>query len=306
LTKKEELILAGRLESAAGEEDLLAHYLFPIEGKDQSGFILPPGVDRLAIPEGLWHDYDRDTYRLARKQANEVSYFWDGLIEASSEQIIANTQYFASHPGIRAGAEALRIPARESRTRRRLLAISIRDFVLGTPVLNNFRSIRVMEPTSSGAPYYAFLLLSPNLHGLSEADYRKFRRIFLEGLCDVVKLRYPDADDIVGIATELGSAGRSQDVVYRDARQFSEEDRTNAQAFADAHDLLKHPIRFSGTEYDYPHPESRPSRMPFSGSLPRMRGRDRNQPCPCGSGKKFKRCCGPMLGSARTDRIATT
>ena len=25
---------------------------------------------------------------------------------------------------------------------------------------------------------------------------------------------------------------------------------------------------------------------------PKMKGRDRNKPCPCGSGRKFKNCCG--------------
>lgn len=113
LSKKERLILDGLLESAAGEEDLLAQYLFPIEGKDKSGLLLPPSLGRLTIPEGLWNDFDRDPYRLARKEANAISYSWDRLIGESSRHIIANSQYFATHPGIRGGAEALRIPARE-------------------------------------------------------------------------------------------------------------------------------------------------------------------------------------------------
>ena len=30
-------------------------------------------------------------------------------------------------------------------------------------------------------------------------------------------------------------------------------------------------------------------------SIARMSGKDRNNPCPCGSGKKFKKCCGLKL-----------
>lgn len=295
-TKKEELLLSGRLESSAGEEDLLAHYLFPVEGKDNSDFITPPGVGRLTVPEGLWVDYEKDPYLLARREANAASYFWDELIEASSEQILANTQLFASHPGIRGGAEALRLLASESRTRRRLLSIAVRDFVMDTPTLPNYRAVRIMEPTSPRQPFYAFLQLSSDFHGLSEPEYREFRRNFLGRLCEVVKLRYSDAEDIVGIATELGSkAGRSQDIVYLNAREFTEADRTNAQKFAKAYALLTNAVRSIGTEYDYPPPGRMATQMPCNSSIPCMKGRSRNQPCPCGSGKKFKRCCGPLL-----------
>jgi hypothetical protein len=300
LSEKERLILDGRLAFAAGEADLLAHYLYPMEGRDWSGFVVPPGVDRLSVPEGLWDEFDRDPYRVARREANRVSYFWDGLIEASAGSVIANTQHFATRPGVRGGAEALRLPAAEPRTNRRFLGVALRDLVRDAPIRPNFRAVRVVEPTEQGRPYYAFLLLSPMLRGLSEAEYREDRRTFLEGLCDVVKLRFPDAEDIVGIATELGDeAGRSQDVVYWSARVFTEEDRANARRFADAYGVLTNVVRSASTEYDYPHPDSPCTRMPFTASTAQcsqrtMKGRDRNNPCPCGSGRKFKLCCGRL------------
>jgi hypothetical protein len=301
LSEKERLILEGRLLFAASEADLLASYLYPIEGKDRSGFLDLPGVDRLSISEGLWDAFDREPHRAARRDANAVSYLWDGLIEASAGSVIANTQYFATRPGIRGGADALRVPAREPRTARRLLSVAFRDLVLDTPVRQNFRAQRILAPTEPDQPYYAFLLLSPTLSGFSRTKYREFRRYFLEGLCEVVKLEYPDAEDIVGIATELGdAAGRSQDVVYRNARVFTEEDRANARQFAKAHRLGENVVRTVGTEYDYPHPDNPGSSMPFLALLPRppMKGRNRNAPCPCGSGRKFKRCCGVSAPTA--------
>ncbi len=33
-------------------------------------------------------------------------------------------------------------------------------------------------------------------------------------------------------------------------------------------------------------------RKPVKKHIPKMKGRDRNTPCPCGSGKKYKKCCG--------------
>lgn len=35
--------------------------------------------------------------------------------------------------------------------------------------------------------------------------------------------------------------------------------------------------------------ERRPSTLPFAGAAPKV---GRNDPCPCGSGRKFKKCCG--------------
>lgn len=295
LADKERLILAGRLAFAASELDLLAHYLFPVAGKDRSRFLMPPGLDRLSIPAGRWAEFDRDPHRLARREANQISYLWDGLIEGSARSVIANTQYFATRPGIRGGAEALRIPAGEPRANRRSLAIGPRDFVRGTPVLPNLRAVRVVEPAERGRPHDAFLLISPSLQGRSQDEYRTFRRDFLAGLCDVVKLRFPDALDIVGIATELGAVEvRSQDIVYRDAREFTEQDRVAAEAFAETYGVLQNVVRSVATAYDYPDPDGPLSLVPFRAPmpLPPVKGRDRNKPCPCGSGKKPKRCCG--------------
>ena len=294
LSEKERLILNGGLEFAAGEADLLAHYLFPVEGKDESSFTLPPDGSRLSIESGLWARFDRDTYRLARRKSNEISYLWDDLIEASSKHVIANTQHYASHPGIRGGAAAFRIPASESRTRRRLLSIELSDLIRNTPVRPNFRANRILLPTEPGEPYYAFLLMSPGVHGRGPAAYRTFRREFLEGLCGVIKLRYPDAEDIVGIATELGDPrARSQDVVYWNAREFTEQNRRDVQRFADAYGYeVPTSIEWSTrTEYDYPHPEEPSSRRPPRSMPSQPKGRDRNKPCPCGSGKKLKKCC---------------
>ncbi len=71
-----------------------------------------------------------------------------------------------------------------------------------------------------GDPSYVLLVL-PFREWMSEADHREVRRKMLEACCMVMKLVFPEALDIVGIATEPGPAAnerRSEDSLYLDAR----------------------------------------------------------------------------------------
>jgi hypothetical protein len=253
LSSKEQLILDGRLESAAGEENLLAHYLYPIEGKDRNQFVLPADGSPLSIAEGLWDEFDVDPYRIQRQRDNAGSYRWDRIIETFTEQSIGDRLYYATHPGIQGIAATFRIPARESRTRRRLLANKLWKLISPDPP-PNFRQTRVGGSEEHPGLYYAFLLTSPDPASTRD-QYRVIRRSFLIGLCEALKVQIPDAEDIVGIATELGEDGtRSFDVVYRDARFFTEDDRQRAQEFMAQQGLFTNVTRSTAVEYDFPEP----------------------------------------------------
>lgn len=72
----------------------------------------------------------------------------------------------------------------------------------------------------------------------------------------------------------------SEDFVYFDASNWSEKDQSEALFLKrdyEEHNLLSK--RSMVEKHFYPEP-------------PKMKGRDRNKPCPCGSGRKFKNCCG--------------
>lgn len=253
LSSKEQLILDGRLESAAGEESLLAHYLYPLTGKDRNQFVLPDDGTPSSIADGLWDEFDIAPYRIQRQRDNEGSYRWDLIIDAFTEQSLEDRLYYASHPGIQGTAATFRIPARESRTRRRLLSDLLWEFISPDPP-PNFRRTRVAESEEYPGLYYAFLLTSPDPESTRD-HYRVTRRVLLLGLCEAVKVRFPDAEDIVGIATELGEGGtRSFDVVYRDARFFTEDDRQRAQAFMAEQRLFTNVTESAAVEYDYPEP----------------------------------------------------
>jgi len=119
------------------------------------------------------------------------------------------------------------------------------------------------------------------------------RRELLAAYCMVVKLKFPDATDIVGVATETGTDDRrSEDAVCLDARFWTERDQAEAERLVADLGLLQEIKRFSGVEREYPEPAV--LALPMLAGTPghTLKGRDRNAPCPCGSGRKYKRCCG--------------
>lgn len=102
-----------------------------------------------------------------------------------------------------------------------MLASAIIDMVKTTPP--HLRRLRMMLPSRPRDPHFVLLLL-PKPAGRPYDEYRSVRRDYLEACCQVVKLDFPDALDIVGLATETSAThGRSEDAVYFDARQWTEE-----------------------------------------------------------------------------------
>jgi hypothetical protein len=285
LSKKEQFVLSGRLASAAGEEELLAVYLAQLNEDEKHDFVVPSDVDAIALAEGFWESFSRSPQRSAQLAANDISYFWDALIEKFSHYALTDTQYFATHPGLRDQERLFRFLAHESRIRRRMLAAALLNLIAKTP--ESKRGTRVMFPSHERDPVYVFLLV-PHLWGTYE-QYRDVRRKFLEACCRVIKLKFSWAQDIVGIATETGpNEQRSEDAMYFDARTWTEEDRIEAESLQRNLDLLTQPSWFGGTEYEYPEVLDHLDQD----RVPLTKRPARNKPCLCGSGKKYKHCCG--------------
>ena len=290
LTKKEQFIRSGRLAFAAGEEDLLAYYLQNYNEAGEHDFLVPTDAEAVAVREGTWRDFARHPQRLAQLDADRVSYVWDGLIERFSKHMLAGTQYHATHPGFKDQERLMRFLARESRTMRRMLGGALAEFVIASPA--DLRSTRVIPPLAPGKPYYVFLTV-PERPDRPYDENRRVRLNFLEALCMVTKLMYPDAQDIVGIATEAGNPEEmSEDALYLDAREWSDEQRAEAEELQKELNLLTNLKKSARTVKEYPDVDVLPPPFTFAAQQERANGYPRKQPCPCGSGKKFKRCCG--------------
>jgi len=283
LSKRKLLLRGSPTIRATGEEQLLAIYLRNLNGADEHDFIFPtqPGTHtHIYVPDGHWEQFLTEPQRIAQVQQDHISYAWDKLIEKFSYYALRGEQYHATNGGVKDTERVLRFMAREPRWKRRYLARSLVEIVHTTP--GDKRRLRVQEPAQKGDPYYVFVLV-PILSGWTADEYRTVRRNFLEGCCSVVELERPDAEDIVGIATEPGanSKWRSEDAIYFDARNWTEEMAVEARTFQERFRILKSAKTFKGKMTEYPD-------LPTDGT--RMKN-PRNKPCPCGSGKKYKHCC---------------
>jgi len=286
LTRKELFIQNGNLISAAGEENLLAFYLQNIDEDDNYSFTIPKkyGNHRaLVLLEDLWEGLaDNNEYKM-QIELNKVSYKWDQLIEHLNLSILSGTQYYKNYSTIAQAEKSMRFLAREPRLRRRMLAQVFTDFLKKAP--SSVPLTRVLTPLLPEDPYYVFVLFPRSENG-TEEEYRKARLSFLNNFCLVTKLVYPAALDIIGIATGTEPTPRSEDFGYADGRNWTEEMRTQAEKIQKELNFYTNTTSFPASDL------IRLTENPLKTSTLLMKGRDRNKLCPCGSGKKRKKCCG--------------
>ncbi len=291
LTKKETLLTSNLRVLATGEEELLAQYVKKLNKEGDHDFVFPSDINGVMIAEGEWDKFLRSDERKAQSDANQVSYMWDDLVEKFAHHLMTGTQYETTEPQIALQEQSFRWLARESRTRRRLLSRSLLELMQKTPP--DFRGTRVLLPSRLGEPHYLFLLL-PRPSAIAEDDYRTARTTLLRELLMVVKLQYPDAQHVIGIATETldGKDYRSEDFLHLDATEWSERLNEEARKSQRELGLLVNVQKFVGNEKEYPITDDREDSPAVS----------RNSPCPCGSGKRFKRCCGARKPSRPAER----
>jgi hypothetical protein len=275
-----ERFLTSRRVIVAGEEELLALYLTSTNQNGKHDFSFP-SADSISLAEGFWEGFEKHPDRVAQIHANEVSYVWDGLIEHLAGHHLKGTleSYGSGPPGD--VEPSLRFLAREPRTRRRLLSKNL--LAVMTSAAEVPYRVRVCEPSNPGDPYYVFLVKRPNAEAGDRNAYREIRRTMLEGYCLVTKLIRPDATDIVGIATEpLGTDDTTEDFLYFDARLWNPDLEARAKAIQAGTGILLNTKLTRNREDEYP----------LTRQLAAKKGRNRNAPCGCDSGKKYKQCCG--------------
>ena len=289
LEKKQKFIESGRLAWAPGEDDLLGYYLSQINEQEEHDFLFAGEYKEVALDEGFWDAFARSPERERQVAANKISYLWDSVIERFGQNILVYKRYESSHSEVRDQEKLIRFLAREPRLRRRILSRALSELIARSGPTE--KAVRVFFPSRRGDPYYVFLLL-PKLSGVADHEYRETRMKLLTAYCYAAKLKRPDAEYIVGLAREPGDiVPHSEDLICVDVRELTQEDREEAESLKRDLGLLQHTKLFRRTEKGYP--DAAEAQRGSSGELGlRLKGRDRNSPCPCGSGRKYKRCCG--------------
>ncbi len=284
LAKKEALVAEKKAVFATGEEDLLPLYLRNMNPNGEHDFNVPKDCNAVLVDEVQWEEFRTHPRRLAQVEANRVSYLWDELIEKFSHHIMAGTQEFTNSSGPHESEISLRMLAKENRLRRRMLASGLLE--VANKANGRQRFVRVYQGLKPEEPYYVLLAL-PSTHARTEADYREVRLNLLSAYCTICKHVNPDPLDIVGIAISPTSEDHcSEDLMYFDARSWTPEMAAEAESLQKDLGILQNLNRIHGTYSEYPEVPQQP--LPV---MPRRKV-GRNDPCPCGSGRKFKKCHG--------------
>jgi hypothetical protein len=203
MTAVEALTSRCALMIEGGEEDLLAWYL-----KEQRSF--PADVNFMVLQSGVWEDYDSRPEVKRKREANEISYTWDHLIDLVAE-------HWTSAPGVSREdylktEYVLRLMAAERRLQRR---------VLGEAFVGLLRAVVRGEAISrlvfGGNQVYVF-------HWMPFRTVEDIRRNELLARCLVARRRYPDAAKIIGVGTDYHhKSGRMTSVALQCIEQPVED-----------------------------------------------------------------------------------
>lgn len=280
--------------SYCGEEDLLGHYLVNYDAATKRHVIGPRGKDRgkvngVMISEGEWRDFvQTGVYRNTKKE-DRISYFWDELIQRTCQNSLDGT--LRGNSDIARGKAAIYEMVKEPRFIRRDLSAKMLSAVERFPDQGSFTRQVTFLPSFEPNVAYVLLQLRVPEEFRAAADFREKRQALLEIACSAAKNKFPNLVKVIGIGIEAPkfSGGKvAEDFILMPCEIWPEETKAYYEA-------LNRELRFFDTD-DLQHfndrvtqfvPPPGPSKETKSGKI------GRNDPCPCGSGRKFKRCHGP-------------
>ena len=286
--EKERAIDQHDLLSYCGEEDLLAHYFLNYQNDQKSYKIGLPdkSINALHIGEGEWHDFVGSEPYKRRKNANRISYHWDSLIQRTCDNILARVA--GGNSDIFAGKSAIKEMAREPRFMRRSLSENMFEKIDQFPSKLKPNAVArhvSMMPSFYPDTKYIFLQLQPNFTVDYDTEYRPVRQHLLMVACGVLKNKFPHLRKVIGIAIDAPkhSISVSEDFILLECEDWPDEQRNlyieeNKDFGFFESSNLNHQVRQT---FDFPEAKN-PKRKLSVG---------RNDPCPCGSGRKFKKCC---------------
>lgn len=240
-----------------------------------------PKATDIAFEEGLWNEvHSSDNYQ-KWKHNLEPSYFIDSLLKKTFS-FVERGLSTSTDPSIDSQSQLFRYLVRDDREHRSALAQGFLSFFKKTT--GHYRGTQIIY--NQDQPDVCYLLfLMPHEQYMSDDDYRRVRYQMLEDYCVIAKADFPEAKMIIGIAHETDETlGSSEDFISLDAHLWTTEDKVHSnkikQEYIDRGLLGKRNV----VSFNY--------RRTEEAEIKRYKGRDRNKACPCGSGKKYKKCCG--------------
>ncbi|CAD79222.1 YecA family protein [Rhodopirellula baltica] len=287
---KEGLFRQRKVGRIYGEENLLAMFLSEIRNSDhRTPFIngLSPDTS-LEIADGGWSELLRDESYHVYRAACKGSEVWDRIINQFAFHAFDGSLVEVSPQTVEENEVILRTMALEPRRSR--IELVFRMMERWKQCTDGVANTRVVKSPSQEGVAYVFTYF-PRVHASPEV-YREERQLHLKSYTMLILTENPSIKRAVGIATEAGDEQhRTFDVATIDQETGP---ATQPHELRKIRDALGLPPR---TAMDSLSERSRVRTSPrHKGCVPR------NALCPCGSGRKFKKCCRPRVRTDIGDR----
>lgn len=264
LREREKFIRHGRMGHSPSEAEMIYIYLHTLNDNGEHAFPHPSDYGGtpdmlLTLAPGMYEDFTTSRMYIAKKQADEVSYYWDRLIGIFTEHVLAGTSVSIQGelPSAALAEPALRIMAREPRVIRRMLGGAFFEALQKAALAGQDRYARIVMPIDGAADPecgYVFLILSypkRELEGGYE-QYRRTRVALLDAYCFSVLNQHRNLKRIVGVAVDgpafiSGREERSEDLLAIEIDVWTPELEEDAKVKQSTYDLLS-PQRLKSSE----------------------------------------------------------
>ena len=279
LEGRKHLLLSSKLIITSSEIDLLAQHITGVISGNYNALrhLAESEYTEIMFEEGLWDELIASKQYIQWKRNLNKSYFWDSLLHKTFFFIENGILEHTTIPSIQEQANLFLRLAKENRAHRLILSESFLSFFQTIPT--DYRGTRIIFFDDEPGICYLLLLL-PHVHSQSENNYRSLRRDLLSDYCYIAKSDYPTIKQVIGVAHDTSEIDySSEDFILLDASAWTEQDQKQAEDLKE--EFCKNGLLNERKMFSINAPSGR-----------KMKGRDRNKPCPCGSGKKYKNCCG--------------
>ena len=223
LTAKERAIEQLNFLAYCGEEDLLAHYFLNFDGQGYSIGSKDKTINGVFIGEGEWRDFFESEPYQRRKQANEVSYFWDEIIQKTCQNALDDK--LLGGVNIFEGQSAIHEMAKEPRFSRRALSEAMINAIKNFPDNQRgiVRNLSLMPSFYKDKAYVFLKIWHPNITDYDK-EYRPRRSQMLQIACGAAKNKFPQLNRIIGIAIDAPKVAEknSEDFVLLDCTKWSD------------------------------------------------------------------------------------
>jgi hypothetical protein len=293
LDEKERAIARYEAVVYCGEEDLLGHYLANYDQAKRRHIIgtNDPDINSIMVGEGEWSDFIQTDLYKNTKQEDEVSYFWDELIQRTCQNALDGT--LGGNSDLLRGESAIFEMVKEPRFFRRALSERIRKAVIGFPDRpgQTMRQVTFLPSFFDNVGYVFFQLrMADSLR--DDAEYLDFRRKMLEIACGAAKNKFPNLIKVIGIgmdAPKFAGDTNSEDFIFMPCEVWSKETQQHYESLNAHAGFFQSPQLKKFEEHITQFVPPKKNAEPLSGGATKF---GRNEQCPCGSGRKFKKCHG--------------